>query len=223
MYSIYVNIFVNIFCIIKIHHKWRNIRVYYNISRYLLTLIRKKKHKIPLLWIWSQFLTLNLNLSLRYAKACSSCGCFILRWHDFQISFLNRDTSGNIEEVLWSIRGPYQTIWGSPLTNVKCHSVAWSNTMTTPHRSDFIQICDLFTELDLLPNHEVSIGNWRRLWHADRGRLLLRTSGPVPFWTCICSSCCDQSFFRACRYIFGLCTSNTPRYFLDLQIEISLW
>ena len=81
MYSIYVNVFVNIFCIIKIYHKWRNFGVYHNILRYLLTLIWKKKHKIPLLWLRSQFLTLNLNLSLRYARACSSYmyGCFILR------------------------------------------------------------------------------------------------------------------------------------------------
>ena len=33
----------------------------------------------------------------------------------------------------------------------------------------------LYTELDLLPNFDL-----RRVWHADRGRLLLRTPGPVP-------------------------------------------
>ena len=36
---------------------------------------------------------------------------------------------------------------------------------------------------------EVSIEHLRRLWHADRGRLLLRTPGPVPLRTCICSTC----------------------------------
>ena len=30
---------------------------------------------------------------------------------------------------------------------------------------------------------------------ANRGRLLLRTPGPVPFWTFICSKCWDHSFF----------------------------
>ena len=29
----------------------------------------------------------------------------------------------------------------------------------------------------------------RRVWHANRGRLLLRTPGPVPFGICICSIC----------------------------------
>ena len=33
----------------------------------------------------------------------------------------------------------------------------------------------------------VSIEPLRRLWHADRGRFLLRTPGPVPFWVCKCS------------------------------------
>ena len=33
----------------------------------------------------------------------------------------------------------------------------------------------------------------RRVWHADRGRLLLRTPGPVPLGR-ICSTCRDQSF-----------------------------
>ena len=38
-----------------------------------------------------------------------------------------------------------------------------------------IRLC---TELDLLPNF--SIESLRRVWPADRGRLLLRTAGPVP-------------------------------------------
>ena len=40
----------------------------------------------------------------------------------------------------------------------------------------------------------VSMEHLRRVWHADRGRLLLRTPGPVPLGTCICSTCWDQSF-----------------------------
>ena len=33
----------------------------------------------------------------------------------------------------------------------------------------------------------VSIEHLRRVWHADRGRLLLRTPGPVPYGICKCS------------------------------------
>ena len=36
-----------------------------------------------------------------------------------------------------------------------------------------------------------------------------------PIGTCICSTCWDKSFFRTCRYFYGLCSSNIPRYFLD--------
>ena len=41
---------------------------------------------------------------------------------------------------------------------------------------------------------------------------------PSHFGTCICSTCWDQSFSRTCRYFFGYCTSNIPRYFLDLAL-----
>ena len=34
----------------------------------------------------------------------------------------------------------------------------------------------------------VSIEHLQQSWQADRGRLLLRTPGPVPFGTCICSN-----------------------------------
>ena len=38
-------------------------------------------------------------------------------------------------------------------------------------------------------------------------------------WTCICFTCWDQSFFRTFRYFSGLCSSNTPRYFLDFALN----
>ena len=67
-----------------------------------------------------------------------------------------------------------------------------------------------FTELWEVPKEHL-----RRMWQADRGRLLLRTPGTVPFGTCICSTCWDQSFSWTCRYFFGLCYSNIHLYFLD--------
>ena len=80
--------------------------------------------------------------------------------------------------MLWSIRGPYQTIWSSPLTNAKWHSVVWPNTMTTLHRQDFIPICDLFIELDLISNNT----RFRWVWHAERERLLPPVTWSYPFW-----------------------------------------
>ena len=44
------------------------------------------------------------------------------------------------------------------------------------------------TDLTLLPNFGGFHGTLQRVRLANRGRLLLRTPGPVPFWTCICSN-----------------------------------
>ena len=69
----------------------------------------------------------------------------------------------------------------------------WSLTIysDTLHRSDITLTRDLVPELDLVTEfdlftefREVSIEHLQRVWHADRGRLLLRTPGPVPFGTC---------------------------------------
>ena len=53
------------------------------------------------------------------------------------------------------------------------------------YRWDIIPVCDNITGLPILLNlkfHQilVSIEHLQRVWHVDRGRLLLRTPGPVP-------------------------------------------
>ena len=50
-----------------------------------------------------------------------------------------------------------------------------------------------FTEFWVVP-----IEHLRRVWHADRGRLLLRTPGPVPYWICKCSFV-ETTDTRSCR------------------------
>ena len=52
-------------------------------------------------------------------------------------------------------------------------------------------------------------------WATNSGYSLLLTPGLVPFGTCKCSTCWEQSFSQTCRDFSGLCTSNIPRYFLD--------
>ena len=42
--------------------------------------------------------------------------------------------------------------------------------------------------LTILPNFGGFRGALRRVRLANRGRLLLRTPGPVPFGTCVCSN-----------------------------------
>ena len=52
----------------------------------------------------------------------------------------------------------------------------------------------------------------QRVRHANRGRLLLRTPGPVPLWDLHVFLCRDQSLLNlSCLRTFGI--SNTPRYF----------
>ena len=71
-------------------------------------------------------------------------------------------------------------------------SVLYSDTL---HWSDISYICDLITEQDLITAfdaitlfREISIGHLQRVPLANRGHLLFRTPGPVPFGTCICSN-----------------------------------
>ena len=53
---------------------------------------------------------------------------------DFPVSYSNRDTSRNAQEVLWSIWGSYSAIWSIPLTNVKWHSDPWPTVTSQPIR-----------------------------------------------------------------------------------------
>ena len=118
----------------------------------------------------------------------------VLSWgrRDFQIASRTGIRQGTleivIEEVLWSIRGSYQTIWSFPLTNVKWHSVTWPYTMTTPYWSDFV------------PNSTFNrnLSGFHRTFATGvacrQGTLTPPDTWSRPFGTCICSTCWDQSF-----------------------------
>ena len=78
-------------------------------------------------------------------------------------------------------------------------------------------IYQLFTTLDLITNFdlitrfkEVSIEHlqWARL--ANRGRLLLRTPGPVPFGTCFCFNVETILSWTCC--VSGIWILNIPLY-----------
>ena len=115
---------------------------------------------------------------IRYARAFSSYECFFLR-----AARLSSKLEIVPQEVLWSIWGSHQTLWRSPLPNVTWHS--WDMTIynDTLNWSDITPIC-----LTLMPNVRGFHGTLQRVRIANRGRLLLRTPGPVPYGTCICSN-----------------------------------
>ena len=73
-----------------------------------------------------------------------------------------------IEEVLPSIRGSFQTIWSSPLTNVKYHSDAWSYTMASTIDQTLTKQRPYYSTWPFIEWREVSIEHLRRVKHSDR-------------------------------------------------------
>ena len=70
---------------------------------------------------------------IRYARACSTYECFILRAARISSKLLGKGY-GTFEivprKVLWSMWGSHQTLWSLPLPNVTWHSGTWPYTMT---------------------------------------------------------------------------------------------
>ena len=113
------------------------------------------------------------------ARACSSYGCFILRATRLSNKLLEQ---GYVKERLkLSLRkfyGRYGDLikqYGVSLSQV-LSDILWPDHMHwQPPTDQTLYRTRPFTEFWV-----VSIEHLRRVWHADRGRLLLRTPGPVP-------------------------------------------
>ena len=75
---------------------------------------------------------------------------------DFPMNFPGRDMSRNVwkrlKEVLWSVRGSYQTIWGSPFPNVTRNSGGWPYTVAPSIAQTLHQFLTLLLIWTLLPN-----------------------------------------------------------------------
>ena len=72
---------------------------------------------------------------------------------------------------------------------------------------------------------EVSIEHMQRVRHANRGRLLLRTPGPVPLWDLQVFLCWDQwllnlSCFRTFEFRKSLGTSVLPLYIDQIHVHV---
>ena len=97
------------------------------------------------------------------------------------------------QEVFWSIWGSHQTLWSLSLPNVTWHSGTWPYTMTPSVDQALHQFANLLPNwtllpiLALLPNFGGFHRALQRVRLANRGRLLPRTPGSVPFGTCIYS------------------------------------
>ena len=129
---------------------------------------------------------------IRYARARSSCEYFIMR--AMQLSnnlcgqgYVTERLKLSLRKFYGQVRGFHQTIWGPPLP---IYTKFWRMTIysDTLHWSDISQIwscnwsgpyCRIFVFTYLC---EVTIEHLQWVRHDNRGRLLLWTPGPVPFW-----------------------------------------
>ena len=161
---------------------------------------------------------------IRYARAWSSYERFILRAARLSSKLLGQEYVMERlkflpQEVLRSIWGSHQTLWSLPLPNVTWHSGTWPYTMTPSIDQTWHQFAKLWPNWTSLPilNFLLNFGGFHRTLQrvrlANRGRLLLRTPGPVPFRTCICSIV--ETILSWTCHLYGpfefrtsLCTSN---------------
>ena len=116
---------------------------------------------------------------IRYARACSSYECFILRARRLSSKLLKQGYLVERLKVLWSIRGSCWAIWSNPLTNVKWHSDPWPTVTSLPIRLS-INFMTFIPSLTFTELWVVSMEHMQRVWLASRERLPFRTPGSVP-------------------------------------------
>ena len=119
-------------------------------------------------------------LLIRYARACSVCECFILRATRLSNKLIEQ------EYIKESLKSSLRKFYGRYGNVIKQYAVSLSqmiNDILWPDHIQWQHLTDqtLYRTRPFTEFWVVSIQHLRRVWHADRGRLLLRTPGPVPF------------------------------------------
>ena len=115
---------------------------------------------------------------IRYARACSSYGCFILRATRLSNKLLEQ---GYVKERLKSSLRKFYCRYGDLIKQYEVSLSQMLNDILWPDHTQWQPPTDQ-TLYRTRPSEiwVVSIEHLRRVWHADRGRLLLRTPCPVP-------------------------------------------
>ena len=137
---------------------------------------------------------------IRYARACSSYECFILRAARLSSKLLRQGY------VMERLKSSLRKFYGRYGDLIKHYEVSLSQMLHDILGHDHIQwhpqLIRRYTNLrtyyrtglfkipilTLLPNFWGFHRTLQRVRLANSGRLLLRTPGPVPFGTCICSN-----------------------------------
>ena len=122
------------------------------------------------------------------------------------------------KEVLWSVRGSYQTIWGPPLPNVTRHSGWWQSTVTPSIDRALHQFLTLLLILTLLPNltfYLIARGFHRTF--ATGAACQQRTLTPPDTWSCPTLGLASVLMLRPISpelvLFLDFWVSNIPRYF----------
>ena len=159
---------------------------------------------------------------IRYARACSAYGCFILRATRLSNKLLEQ---GYVKERLKSSLRKFYGRYGDLIRQYEVSLSQMLNDILWPDHIQWQPPTDqtLYRTRPLTEFWVVSIEHLRRVWHADRGRLLLRTPGPVPFWTCICSSCWDQRHPIPIRHYTSLWHTWTWHYYWIWHFNTKYW
>ena len=139
----------------------------------------------------------------RYARASSSYGCFILRATRLSNKLIEQ---GYVKERLKSSLRKFYGPYGDLIKQYEVFLLQMLNDILWPDQIQWQPPTDqtLYRTRPFTEFWVVSIEHLRRVWHADRGRLLLRTPGPVPFGTCICSTCWDQQHTKSIRHYISV-------------------
>ena len=116
---------------------------------------------------------------MRYARACSSYGCFILRATRLSNTLLEQ---GYVKERLKSSLRKFYGRYGDLIKQYEVSLSQMLNCILWPDHIQWQPPTDqtLYRSRPFTEFWVVSIEHLRRVWYADRGRLLLRTPGPVP-------------------------------------------
>ena len=115
-----------------------------------------------------------------YARACSSYGCFVLRATRLSNKFQSLK-QGYVKERSKSLLRKFYGRYGDL---IKEYEVSLSQILNDILWPDHIQLQSptdqtLYRTRPFTEFREVSIEPLRRVWHANRGTLTLRTPGPV--------------------------------------------
>ena len=129
---------------------------------------------------------------IRYARACPSYECFILRDRRLSSKLLKQGyLVGCLKALFRKCYGRYEDLIQQYEVSLSwmLHGILTLDQPIRPSTNSMTLIQSFtFTELWV-----VSMEHLQRLWHARREHLPFRTPGSAPlFETCLCSNCWDQ-------------------------------